>query len=35
MAKLLYKRRDFIGNVVKAGAAGVLANPSTGSFHFN
>jgi putative NIF3 family GTP cyclohydrolase 1 type 2 len=23
----LYKRRDFIGNVVKAGAAGVMANP--------
>ena len=27
MGKQLYKRRDFIGNVVKAGAAGVMANP--------
>jgi putative NIF3 family GTP cyclohydrolase 1 type 2 len=27
MGKQIYKRRDFIGNVVKAGAAGVMANP--------
>jgi putative NIF3 family GTP cyclohydrolase 1 type 2 len=27
MGKKLYKRRDFIGNVVKAGAAGVMVTP--------
>jgi putative NIF3 family GTP cyclohydrolase 1 type 2 len=32
MEENLYKRRDFLGNVVKAGAAGILANPLLGSF---
>ena len=34
MENQLYKRRDFIGNVVKAGAAGVIANPLL-SKHFH
>jgi putative NIF3 family GTP cyclohydrolase 1 type 2 len=32
MGKQLYKRRDFIGNVVKAGAAGVMASPMLSHF---
>ncbi|HEX3768623.1 MAG TPA: Nif3-like dinuclear metal center hexameric protein, partial [Puia sp.] len=32
MGKQLYKRRDFIGNVVKAGAAGVMASPMLDHF---
>ena len=32
MEKQLYKRRDFLGNVVKAGAAGILVNPMLGQF---
>ncbi len=33
MEKNLYKRREFLGNVVKAGAAGIMAGPMTGSFN--
>jgi putative NIF3 family GTP cyclohydrolase 1 type 2 len=33
MEKNLYKRRDFLGNVVKAGAAGLMVNPVLS--HFN
>ncbi|HEX3767982.1 MAG TPA: NGG1p interacting factor NIF3, partial [Puia sp.] len=32
MGKQLYRRRDFIGNVVKAGAGGVIANPVLSHF---
>jgi putative NIF3 family GTP cyclohydrolase 1 type 2 len=32
MEKNIYKRRDFLGNVVKAGAAGIMAVPILGSF---
>jgi putative NIF3 family GTP cyclohydrolase 1 type 2 len=32
MEKNIYKRRDFLGNVVKAGAAGIMAGPILGSF---
>jgi len=32
MEENLYRRRDFLGNVVKAGAAGILINPLLGSF---
>jgi putative NIF3 family GTP cyclohydrolase 1 type 2 len=32
MEKNLYKRRDFLGNVVKAGAAGMIATPLLWSF---
>src|SRR5579872_1401528 len=32
MGKQIYKRRDFIGNVVKAGAAGVMAGPMLDHF---
>jgi putative NIF3 family GTP cyclohydrolase 1 type 2 len=35
MGKKLYKRRDFIGSVVKAGAAGVMADPLLGHFSLN
>jgi putative NIF3 family GTP cyclohydrolase 1 type 2 len=31
--KNLYKRREFLGNVVKAGAAGIMAGPMSGSFN--
>jgi putative NIF3 family GTP cyclohydrolase 1 type 2 len=32
MEENLYKRRDFLGNVVKAGAAGIMVSPMLGSF---
>jgi putative NIF3 family GTP cyclohydrolase 1 type 2 len=32
MEKQLYKRRDFLGNVVKAGAAGIMINPMLSHF---
>ena len=32
MENNLYKRRDFLGNVVKAGAAGIMVNPLLGHF---
>jgi len=32
MEKNLYKRRDFLGNVVKAGAAGIMINPDFSRF---
>ncbi|MFL5811217.1 MAG: Nif3-like dinuclear metal center hexameric protein [Flavisolibacter sp.] len=35
MKNKLYKRRDFIGNVVKAGAAGVIVTPVYGQWRTN
>src|ERR1700681_1793879 len=32
MAMQIYKRRDFLGNVVKAGAAGLMINPVLSHF---
>src|SRR5882762_8051375 len=32
MEKHLYKRRDFLGNVVKASAAGIMVNPVLSHF---
>ncbi len=32
MAKQIYKRRDFLGDVVKAGAAGMMVSPFLGHF---
>jgi len=35
MGNELYKRRDFIGNIVKAGAAGAMTSPLLGHFTLN
>jgi len=35
MGKQLYKRRDFIENVVRAGAAGIISAPALGHFTLN